>query len=120
MKKKIILVTGTNSGFGWLYTNTLSKAGYTVYATMREIEGRNAAKAQELSNLPNVHVLELDVTDPLSVKSAIEKVVAAEGRIDVLLNNAGNFSGGIAETFTDSDVDFLFNVHFKGTWRTIK
>ena len=120
MENKIILVTGTNSGFGWLYTNTLSKQGHTVYATMREVNGRNAKKASELSQLDNVHVLEMDVTDPSSVKKAVEKVVAAEGRIDVLLNNAGNFSGGIAESFTDEDVDFLFNVHFKGTWRTIK
>ncbi len=120
MKQKVILITGTNSGFGWLYANTLSKAGYTVYATMREMNGRNAEKASELSKLANVHILEMDVTSLTSVKSAVEAVLAAQGRIDVLLNNAGNFSGGIAETFTDSDIEFLFDVHFKGTWRTIK
>jgi NAD(P)-dependent dehydrogenase (short-subunit alcohol dehydrogenase family) len=65
-------------------------------------------------------VLEADLTDSASVDAAVEAVIAAEARIDVLVNNAGNFTSGIAETFTDEDVDFLFDVHFKGTWRTIK
>ena len=120
MKKKVIIVTGTNSGFGWLYAHTLSNAGHTVYATMREVNGRNAPKAKELNRLPNVQVLEAEITSAASIKTAVEKVIANEGRIDVLINNAGNFSGGLAETFTDEDVDDLFNIHFKGSWRTIK
>jgi NAD(P)-dependent dehydrogenase (short-subunit alcohol dehydrogenase family) len=120
MKQKVILITGTNSGFGWLHVHTLSKAGHKVYATVRDLKGRNAAKAEELQSLPNVTVVEAELTDAASVKAAVDVVIAAEGRIDVLVNNAGNFTSGIAETFTDKDVDFLFDVHFKGTWRTIK
>ena len=120
MKQKVILITGTNSGFGWLHVHTLSKAGHKIYATVRDVKGRNAAKVAELQSLPNVTVVEAELTDAGSVKAAVDVVIAAEGRIDVLINNAGNFTSGIAETFTDKDVDFLFDVHFKGTWRTIK
>lgn len=120
MESKIILITGTNSGFGRRYVHTLSAAGHTVYATVRDTRGRNAAAAAELAALPGVHVLDLDVTDAASVQAGVERLLAAEGRIDVLVNNAGNFSGGLAESFTDADVDALLDVHLKGTWRTIR
>ncbi|HVF96928.1 MAG TPA: SDR family oxidoreductase [Flavisolibacter sp.] len=120
MSKKVIFITGTNSGFGWLHVHTLSKAGHKIFASVRDIKGRNAAKAEELKRLPNVTVVEAELTDTASVKAAVDVAIAAEGRIDVLINNAGNFYGGIAEAFTDEDVDALFDVHFKGTWRTIK
>lgn len=120
MKQKVIFITGTNSGFGWLHVHTLSNAGHIVYASIRDIKGRNASKAAELERLSNVTVVEAELNDAASVKAAVDIVIAAEGRIDVLINNAGNFTSGIAETFKDEDVDFLFNVHFKGTWRTIK
>ena len=120
MKQKVIFITGTNSGFGWLHVHTLSKAGHKIYASVRDTKGRNVAKAAELERLPNVTVVEAELTEADSVKAAVDRVIAAEGRIDVLVNNAGNFTSGIAETFTDKDVDFLFDVHFKGTWRTIK
>jgi NAD(P)-dependent dehydrogenase (short-subunit alcohol dehydrogenase family) len=120
MKKKIILITGTNSGFGWYYTNTLSNAGHTVYATMRDIKGRNKEKANELNALSNVHVLEVEVTSEDSVKNAIKTIIEEQGRLDVLINNAGNVVGGLAETFTGNDIDRLFNVHVKGSWYAIK
>jgi NAD(P)-dependent dehydrogenase (short-subunit alcohol dehydrogenase family) len=120
MEKKIIFVTGTNSGFGWNYVHTFSKAGHTVYATMRDTAGRNREKASELSKLPRVTVLDVEITNTASVKAAIQQVIAAEGRLDVVVNNAGQFTGGLAETFTDEDVERLLDVHVKGTWRTIK
>jgi NAD(P)-dependent dehydrogenase (short-subunit alcohol dehydrogenase family) len=44
MTQKVILITGTNSGFGWLHVHTLSKAGHKVYATVRDVAGRNATR----------------------------------------------------------------------------
>jgi len=54
------------------------------------------------------------------VKSAIEGIIQKEGRLDVLVNNAGYYGGGITETFTDEDMENMFNVNVKGPWRTIK
>jgi len=60
---KTIFITGTSTGFGKLTAITLAKAGYTVIAGMRGTTGKNAAVANELSALPNLEVVEIDVTD---------------------------------------------------------
>jgi NAD(P)-dependent dehydrogenase (short-subunit alcohol dehydrogenase family) len=120
MEKKVVLITGTNSGFGWLTANSCAASGYTVYATMRDINGKNAAKAKELSALKNVHVLEVEITDAASVSNAVKEIIAKEGKLDVLVNNAGYNAAGIAETFTEQDVDKMMDVHVKGPWRMIK
>jgi len=120
MNSHIILITGTNSGFGWLHAHTLSAAGHTVYAGMRNTTSTNREKAAALGALPNVSVLELDLSNETKVKAAVDGIVAKEGRIDILINNAGNFKGGIAETFNEQDIDDLFDIHLKATWRTIR
>lgn len=120
MSKKVILITGTNSGFGYLTAKGAAAKGHTVYATMRETQGRNAERAKELSETENIHVLEVDVTNANQVQQAIDTVIANEDRLDVLVNNAGYFGGGLAETYTDADLEKMFDVNLKGTWRTTK
>lgn len=120
MNKKVILVTGANSGFGWLHVHTLSNAGHVVYAAIRNVNTTNKEKAETLSALENVHVVDIDLGDAASVKSGIAQILEKEGRIDVLVNNAGNFVGGITETFTEEDIEKLFDIHLNATWRTIK
>jgi NAD(P)-dependent dehydrogenase (short-subunit alcohol dehydrogenase family) len=120
MKKKVILITGTNSGFGWLTAKSCAALGYQVYATMRDTKGRNADKAKELVRQDNIEVIEMDVTDGKAVADAMASVIEIEGRIDVLINNAGVFATGIAETFTEDDVEKIMDVDVKGPWRTIK
>ncbi|MEJ0106456.1 MAG: SDR family NAD(P)-dependent oxidoreductase [Bacteroidota bacterium] len=68
---KTIFITGTSTGFGKLTAITLSKAGHTVIAGMRDINGRNKKAANELSSLPNIEVIEIDVTNDDSVKKSI-------------------------------------------------
>ena len=58
MENKIILITGTNSGFGWITANTCAALGYKVYATMRDTKGRNADKANTLMQHANIQILE--------------------------------------------------------------
>merc|ERR1712093_935913 len=86
-KSKTVLVTGTEAGFGRRMVETLSGAGHTVVAAMREIKGINATAASELRELPNVVVIGLDASaDDAKIESALHAAAAAAGSpIDVLL-----------------------------------
>jgi NAD(P)-dependent dehydrogenase (short-subunit alcohol dehydrogenase family) len=118
--RKVVLITGTSSGFGWLAAQTCAANGYQVYATMRDIRGRNAEKANVLRTQPNIEVLEMDVTDSVLVKNAVSTVLKKEGKIDVVVNNAGVYSVGVTETFTDDDLERILNVDVIGPWRMIR
>ncbi|MBC9796435.1 SDR family oxidoreductase [Sinomicrobium weinanense] len=120
MSKKVVLITGTNSGFGWLTANTVASHGHKVYATMRATTGKNAEKAKALSEIENITVLDLTLTDDKSVTNAIETIIAEEGTIDVLVNNAGYAITGVAESFTTTDVQEMFDVHVFAPWRLMK
>ncbi|MCS3531262.1 SDR family oxidoreductase [Chryseobacterium sp. JUb7] len=120
MSRKIVLITGTNSGFGWLTVHSVAALGHKVYATMRDTEGKNADKAQALSALENVTVLDVTLTDDKSVEQAVETIIAKEDSIDVLINNAGFSMNGVAESFTISDVQGMFDVNVFAPWRFMK
>ena len=120
MSKKIVMITGTNSGFGWLIANSVAALGHKVYATMRDIEGKNADKAKTLSQIDNITVLDVTLTDETSIKNAIDTIIAKEGTIDVLVNNAGVTMFGVAESATTADVQRVFDVNFTAPWRLMK
>lgn len=120
MNKKIILITGTNSGFGWLTVHSVAALGHKVYATIRDTNGKNAAKAEALSQVENVTVLDVSLTDETSVKKAIDTIIAKEGTIDVLMNNAGTTMFGVAESATPEDMQRVFDVNFIAPWRLMK
>jgi NAD(P)-dependent dehydrogenase (short-subunit alcohol dehydrogenase family) len=115
---KIILITGTSTGFGKLMTITLAAAGHTVVAGMRGTTGKNAAVAQELAALDNVEVVELDVTSDESVQGAVAQTLSKQGRIDVLVNNAGVAGFGLVEAYSLDQMRQLFEVNFYGVLRT--
>jgi NAD(P)-dependent dehydrogenase (short-subunit alcohol dehydrogenase family) len=120
MEKKVILITGTSSGFGWLAANSCATLGHKVYATMRDTKGSNADKAKALAQQVNMEILDVDVTDTNSVNDAIATIIDKEGKLDVVVNNAGIYAVGIAETFTEEDVINIMDVDVIGTWRTIR
>jgi NAD(P)-dependent dehydrogenase (short-subunit alcohol dehydrogenase family) len=118
----VVLVTGTSSGFGRLIAETLARKNYQVFATMRNVQGRNAAVALEIAEIAKreslpLQTLELDVTDDRSVESAVSKVVLQCGRIDVLLNNAGYGIMDLAETVTMTQAQRQFDTNFFGVLR---
>ena len=115
---KLILITGTSTGFGKLMTTTLAAAGHTVVAGMRGTTGKNAAVAQELAALPGVEIVELDVTSDESVHQAVAQTLAKHGRIDVLVNNAGVTGYGLLEAYSLDRVREMFEVNFYGVLRT--
>jgi len=119
---KTVLITGTSSGFGLLTARTLLQKGFTVIATMRDVEGRNTKAAGELRNLAErtagtVHVLELDVTSDSSVVPGIQKALEVTGTLDVVINNAGIGAGGYAEAFTMDQWKRIFEVNVFGVQR---
>jgi NAD(P)-dependent dehydrogenase (short-subunit alcohol dehydrogenase family) len=120
--KKIVLVTGSSSGFGKMTAEALAIAGNIVFASMRETSGRNApqvaaAEAFAQDNNVDLRPLELDVSDEVSVEAAIAKIVADTGRIDVVMHNAGHMVFGPAEAFTPEQLTELFDVNVLSTQR---
>jgi NADP-dependent 3-hydroxy acid dehydrogenase YdfG len=116
---KTILITGAASGFGRDTAQTLAKAGYRVFASMRDVASRNAAAAAAL-NAEGIAVVELDVADDASVNAAVASVLAQAGRIDVLVNNAGMASAGVSEAFTADQANVLFNTNVVGVLRVTR
>jgi NAD(P)-dependent dehydrogenase (short-subunit alcohol dehydrogenase family) len=90
----ISLVTGTSSGIGLATAVTLARGGHKVIATMRNLDGAGELrKIVSAEGLP-ITLATLDVDDDASVNDAVGKVLAENGCIDVLVNNAGVGSGG--------------------------
>src|SRR3981081_2870795 len=120
--KKVIVITGASSGFGALTARALSRAGHTVYASMRETTGRNAsevkgAKKFSEENGVDLRTIELDVASQESVDAAIHQIVRAKARIDVLIHNAGHMVFGPAEAFTPEQLAVLYDVNVLSTQR---
>jgi NAD(P)-dependent dehydrogenase (short-subunit alcohol dehydrogenase family) len=105
---KIILITGASSGIGFSTAKTLAKQGHRVYAAARRVELMEPLKAD--GAIP----LRMDVTDSQSIKDGVGLILEKEGRIDVLINNAGYGYFGPVETVPDSDARRQLEVNLFG------
>ena len=120
--KQVIVITGASSGFGRLSANALAKAGHTVYASMRGTTGRNAAQVADVEkfardNHVDLRAIELDVGAQESVDAAIARMVAEQGRLDVVIHNAGHMVFGPAEAFTPEQLAELYDINVLSTQR---
>jgi NAD(P)-dependent dehydrogenase (short-subunit alcohol dehydrogenase family) len=120
--KHVIVITGASSGFGRLMANALAASGHTVYASMRGLNGRNAAQAAEVAAYAREHevdlrTIELDVQSEASALSAIATIVAEHGRLDVLIHNAGHMVWGPSEAFMPEQLAQLYDVNVLGAQR---
>ena len=120
--QSVILVTGAGTGIGKLSAQALAEAGHIVYATMRDIEGRNRARADELRALAAqrniaLYPLELDVLSQASADAAAAAIVHAQGRIDVVMQNAGHLVTGPTEAFTPEEIVKVFDTNVLGAQR---
>ena len=123
--KKNVLITGSSSGFGYLTAISAAKAGQKVWATMRNVEGKNRKKKEELEQIAlegnlQIRVLELDVTNSESIDQAVQTIIAEDGNIDVLVNNAGVMFVGITEAYSLEQIQKQFDVNFFGIARMVK
>lgn len=121
MTPKKVFITGCSAGFGRDTARALAMRGHRVYATMRDIGGRNAPVAEELRAFAQqggyaIHLHELDVSDEQSVERAAAWAVE-QGGVDVLIQNAGVGTYGIQEAFTLEQVKGIFEVNVFGVLR---
>jgi NAD(P)-dependent dehydrogenase (short-subunit alcohol dehydrogenase family) len=115
---KIVLISGASSGFGALTARALADAGHIVYAGMRDIAGRNAAAAAEAKQYSSeLRPVELDVSSDESADQAVATVLSEQGRLDVLIHNAGHMVTGPAEAFTPEQIAQLYDTNVVGTQR---
>jgi len=118
--EKVALVTGSSSGVGLETALALARDGYHTFASMRDIgkaaELEHAAKKENLS----IDVIELDVDKEESIVSAIKKVIADAGRVDVLVNNAGYGQFGCVEDVSVDDFRKQFETNFFSIVRIIQ
>ncbi|MER8766649.1 SDR family oxidoreductase [Mesorhizobium sp. M0968] len=122
MSKQVILVTGASSGFGLMTARALAEAGHSVYASMRETEGRNAPRVAEVAAWSKEHgldlrTIELDVQSDTSAETGIAHVLKDVGRLDVIVHNAGHMVFGPAEAFTPDQFIQQYDVNMLGAQR---
>jgi NAD(P)-dependent dehydrogenase (short-subunit alcohol dehydrogenase family) len=99
--EKIWLITGAGRGMGVDIAQAALAAGHAVVATGRDVE----AVAEAVGSADDLLVVELDITSPASVQTAVQAAVARFGRVDVLVNNAGNFYAGFFEELTPEQIE---------------
>jgi NAD(P)-dependent dehydrogenase (short-subunit alcohol dehydrogenase family) len=109
--KKVALITGASSGIGKETAKLLLKNGFTVYAAARRLE-----IMEDIKKL-GAQTFRMDVSDDASMVHGVEKIIAAEGRIDVLVNNAGYGSYGSLEDTPMSEAKYQFEVNVFGLAR---
>lgn len=112
MSQKIVLITGGSSGIGKSIGSFLKSKGYKVYGTTR-----NKSKYTDFSHF---ELLEMDVRDPPSIQSAVQEIISKEGKLDVLVNNAGiGITGPIEET-PHEEILKAFETNFHGPLHVTK
>ncbi|HIF52749.1 MAG TPA: SDR family NAD(P)-dependent oxidoreductase, partial [Candidatus Nitrosopelagicus sp.] len=118
--EKVAIVTGSSSGIGFETSLALAREGYFTYATMRDTT--KSDKIKEITQKENlkINILELDVDDEKSVKSAIAQILDQKQRIDVLVNNAGWGLWGCVEDVSVDEFKEQFETNFFSIIRLIQ
>lgn len=121
----VILVTGAGTGMGALASLSLAAAGHTVYATMRDPEGRNLARAEQLREQAKdatgvILVAELDILSEESAARAVRRVVEEQDRIEVVVHNAAHLYLGLTEAFTPEQLLKAYDTNTVGAMRVTR
>ncbi len=117
-EKRVAIVTGSSSGIGFEISLMLARHGFITYATMRDLQKSLTLRSiADKENIP-LRCVQLDVTNDVSVKQAIETIVKESCKIDVLINNAGYGLSGALEDLLINEIKLLFDTNFFGLIRT--
>jgi NAD(P)-dependent dehydrogenase (short-subunit alcohol dehydrogenase family) len=113
---RVALVTGASSGLGEQFARTLSAAGAAVILAGRRVEKLKELRARIDGEGGDARVMELDVTNLDSIKSAVAHAETEVGSIDILINNSGVSTTQRLQDVTESDFDFMFGTNTKGAF----
>ena len=115
--RPVVLVTGSGGALGSEMCKQFLEEGYDVVVSdLREDAAKEVANALD-SKGKHVFTVAIDVASTQSVDDGIEAIINRFGRLDVLVNNAGNFRQGLTKSYSDEDWRFITNVHLDGAFR---
>lgn len=118
---KVVLITGCSTGLGRISAEKCAQQGYKVYASMRDINGKNKQNAESLSSVSdNISIVEIDVSSEQSIQAAIGQILNEQERIDVLINNAGTMNVGLTEAFTIDQLQAQMDINYFGVARMFR
>ena len=113
---RVAFITGASSGLGAQFAQTLARAGAAVVLASRRMELLKDLRARIEADGGDAHVVELDVTDHDSIKSAVAHAETEVGSIDILINNSGVSTTQRIQDVTEDDFDFTFNTNVRGAF----
>ena len=113
---RVAFVTGASSGLGAQFARTLSHAGAGVVLAARRVERLKTLRAEIESMGGDAHVVELDVTDPDSIKSAVAHAETEMGTIDILVNNSGVSTTQKLVDVSPDDFDYVMGTNTRGAF----
>lgn len=111
---RVAFITGASSGLGAQFARTLARAGAGVVLASRRVEKLKELRARIEGEGGDAHVIELDVTDHMSIKAAVAHAETEMGSIDILVNNSGVSTTQRLQDVTPQDYDFIFDTNVKG------
>ena len=110
-RSRVVLITGASSGIGQACANYLTEKDFQVYGTSRQEQNQGAI---------NFEMIAMDVNDEESVNQGIERIVSREGRLDVVVNNAGYALAGSVEDTSLEEAEAQFQTNFFGVVRVCR
>ena len=113
---RVAFITGASSGLGAQFARTLSTAGAAVVLASRRVDKLKELRAEIDGAGGDAHVVELDVTDHDSIKSAVAHAETEVGSIDILVNNSGVSTSQRLQDVMPKDYDYVFDTNVKGSF----
>ena len=113
---RVAFITGASGGLGAQFARTLSQAGAAVVLASRRVDKLKELRAIIDGEGGDAHVIEMDVTDRDSIKSAVAHAETEVGSIDILINNSGVSTTQRLQDVQEDDYDFIFNTNVKGAF----
>ncbi len=120
MKDKIVIVTGGTKGIGKAITVAFAEAGAKVYAFGRNLPSDIGSFSENSDANQRIEFVQADVSNLESVTSVVGEIAKKEGRIDVLVNNAGVTKDNLLIRMSESDWDMVMDINLKGSFNCIK